>query len=69
MGQNDKSLKQRNFLLDYLRDGNSNQISIYADCKRIKGSFSQDSLKNTFTGPLTDDQTGPLCWNAANYPI
>ena len=34
----------RNFLLDYLRYRNSNQILIYIDCNRIPGSFDLESL-------------------------
>ena len=29
----------RNFLLNYMRYQDSNQIMIYLDCNRIKGSF------------------------------
>ena len=42
----------RNFLLNYLRYQDSNQILIYIDYNRIKGSFDLDSLCNTNTGPL-----------------
>ena len=33
-----RKVKMRNFLLGYLRYRGSNQIIIYTDCNRIKGS-------------------------------
>ena len=42
----------RNFLLNYLSYGDSNQIIVYIDCNRIKSSIDQESLWNTYTGPL-----------------
>ena len=42
----------RNFLLNYLSYRDFNQIMIYIDCNRTKGSFDQESLKNTYTGPF-----------------
>ena len=34
----------RNFLLDYLRYRDSNQIMIFTDCNLIKGSFEKSSV-------------------------
>ena len=42
----------RNFLFNYFRYRDSNQVMINIDCDRIKGSFDQESLKNTYTGPV-----------------
>ena len=37
----------RNFLLNHLPYSGSNQIMIYIDCNRIKGSLDQESFKIT----------------------
>ena len=42
----------RNFLLNYLRYRYSDQIIIYMNCNRIKGSFDKELILNTYTGPL-----------------
>ena len=51
-GTKRQKVKMHNFLLDCLRYWDNNQIMIYTDCNRIKGSFDIESLKNMFTGPL-----------------
>ena len=38
-GTERRKVKMRNFLLNYLRYRDSNQIMIYIDCNRIKGYF------------------------------
>ena len=38
-GTKRKKVKTRNFLLNYLRYRYSDQITVYLDCNRIKGSF------------------------------
>ena len=44
----------RNFLLNYLAYRGSNQISIYTDCNRVKGTIDEEPLKNTYTVPLNN---------------
>ena len=46
--------KMRNFLFDYLSCRAPNQFMMYTDCTRIKGSFDKESVKNTYTGPLSN---------------